>query len=106
MAWSPDRSHTDMVQTDAIEGIRDDAYRFHYHLAADVLYPRRLTTEDLATVADLTDDGDLVLLDEQSNRPVGLTVVSFWKRFGQGPLPDSLVQIQSCIQPLAARLAA
>jgi hypothetical protein len=34
-----------MVQTDAIEGIVNDAYRFHYDLTANLLYFRRLGTD-------------------------------------------------------------
>jgi hypothetical protein len=33
-------------------------------------------------------------------------VLSWWKRFGQGDLPDSISEIQERIEPIAARIAA
>jgi uncharacterized protein YuzE len=95
-----------MVKTDAIEGVVNEVYRFHYDLFADVLYIRLLAGENLATVGDLTDEGDILLREESSDRPVGLTVVSWWKRFGHGSLPDSIREIARQIEPLTKRLAA
>jgi hypothetical protein len=95
-----------MVKTDAIEGIVNDRFRFHYDIFADVLYIRLLDTDEVATIADLTDEGDLLLRDDKTNAPVGLTVISWWKRFGQGPLPDSIGKIQNRIEPLAKKVPA
>jgi len=95
-----------MVTTDTLEGIVNDALRFHYDMFTDVLYLKLLEAEEVATVGDITDDGDILLRDEQSGRPVGLTVISWWKRFGTGPLPDSIKEIQQRIEPLAGKLAA
>ncbi len=95
-----------MVKTDAIEGIVNDAIRFHYDLFADVLYLRLLDAESTPTLGDLTDEGDILLREEATNRVVGLTCVSWWKRFGQGVLPDSISEIQKRIEPLARRVAA
>jgi len=95
-----------MVKTDAIEGIVDDALRFHYDIFADVLYLRLLTDENRASYGDMTDEGDILLRDEKTDKAVGLTVVSWWKRFGQGSFPDSLSEIQRHIEPLARRIAA
>jgi uncharacterized protein YuzE len=95
-----------MVKTDALEGIVDSLFRFHYDIFADVLYIRLLSAEGIATYAELTDGGDMLLRDEKSNNPVGLTVVSWWKRYGHGALPDSIVEIQKLIEPLAKKVAA
>jgi hypothetical protein len=95
-----------MVKTDALEGIVDETLRFHYDIFADVLYLRLLRAEDISTYGDLTDDGDILLRDEKSDQPVGLTIISWWKRFGQGLLPDSIVEIQKRIEPLAKKIAA
>jgi hypothetical protein len=95
-----------MVKTDAIEGIVDDVYRFHYDIFTDVLYIRLLSAEGTPTLGDLTDSGDILLRDEKTDKPVGLTVVSWWKRFGQGSLPDSISEIQKRIEPLAKKVAA
>jgi uncharacterized protein YuzE len=95
-----------MVKTDTLEGIVNDTFRFHYDLFADVLYLKLLEAEEVETVGNLTDDGDILLRDEASGRPVGLTVISWWKRFGTGPLPDSINEIQQRIEPHARQLAA
>jgi hypothetical protein len=95
-----------MVKTDAIEGVVDELFRFHYDLFADVLYIRLLSGEGRETMGELTDDGDILLRDESTSRAVGLTVVSWWKRFGSGSLPDSIREISRQIEPLAKRLAA
>jgi hypothetical protein len=95
-----------MVKTDAIEGVVDDRYRFHYDLFGDVLYIRLLADEGATTVGEVTDEGDILLLEEQTNKPVGLTIISWWKRFGHGSLPDSISDISRRIEPLAKRLAA
>lgn len=95
-----------MVKTDTIEGIVNEAIRFHYDLFTDTLYLRLLDAHETPTVGDLTDDGDIVLRDEATQRPVGLTVISWWKRFGHGDLPDSIAAIQRQIEPLAEKVAA
>jgi hypothetical protein len=94
-----------MVKSDAIEGIVDDVLRFHYDIFADVLYLRLISEEASNSYGDMTDEGDLLLRDERSDKPAGLTVVSWWKQFGQGSLPDSISEIQRHIQPLANRVA-
>ncbi len=94
-----------MVQTDTLEGIIDQLH-FHYDIFADVLYLRLLTAEGRPTLGDITDDGDILLRDQATERPVGLTVVSWWKRFGQGALPDSIAEIQRQIEHLAKTVAA
>lgn len=95
-----------MVTADAIEGIVDELFRFHYDMQADVLYIRRLSAEGVETIGELNDDGDILLRDERTDRTVGLTVVSWWKRFGKGAFPDSISEISRQIEPLAKRLAA
>jgi hypothetical protein len=95
-----------MVKTDALEGTIDDLCRFHYDLFSDVLYIRLLANDTEPTVGEVTDEGDILLREEKSDQPVGLTVVSWWKRFGHGNLPDSISEISRLIEPLAKRIAA
>jgi len=95
-----------MVTTDTLEGIIDETVHFHYDVSADVLYLRFLSAMETATYGDLTDDGDILLRDEITDAPLGLTVISWWKRFGHGALPDSIAEIQKQIEPLAKKVAA
>jgi hypothetical protein len=57
-------------------------------------------------VGEETDDGFIHLRDQKTDRPVGLTVVNWWKRFGAGELPDSIREIQRRIESLGQRIAA
>lgn len=95
-----------MVVTDTIEGTIDEALWFHYDVTNDVLYLRLATARETPTVAEETDDGLLLLRDEQNDQPVGLTVVNWWERFGQDDLPDSIKQLERHIEPWAKRIAA
>ena len=53
-----------------------------------------------------TDDGLILLRAEDTDQPIGLTVVNWWKRFGTGELPDSLLAFEGHIEPWAEKLAA
>lgn len=95
-----------MVQTDVIEGLIDDTLWFHYDLTRDVLYLRLADRRDTPSLGEETPDGWILLRDDTTNDIVGLTVVNWWKRFGNGPIPDSLEQIERNIEPWGKQLAA
>ena len=95
-----------MVTDDTIEGIINDTVHFHYDVFADVLYLRLLAEEGAETYADVTDESDFLLRDQTTDRPVGLTVLNWWKRFGRGALPDSRVELHAQIEPWAGKVAA
>jgi len=95
-----------MVKAEVIEGIVDDLLRFHYDIFADVLSIRLLARETEPTIGDVTDEGDILLREERTDLPVGLTVVSWWKRFGRGVFPDSSSEISRLIEPMTKRFAA
>jgi len=95
-----------MVTTDTLEGTINGSVSFHYDIFADVLYLRLTTHMQTPTVGEENDDGDIVLLDEATGQPIGLSVISWWKRFGHGTLPDSISEIQKRIEPLAGKVAA
>ena len=95
-----------MVKVDTIEGTVDDVLWYHYDLGGDVLYLRLAVERDVLTWAEETDDGLLVVRREDNDQPVGLTVVNWWKRFGQGKLPDSIRKLEKAIEPWAKKVAA
>lgn len=94
-----------MVKVDAIEGTVDDALWYHYDLASDVLYLRLVRHRQAQTYAEETPEG-LVLRRADTGEVAGLTVISWWKRFGTGDLPDSLRKLEEYIEPWARRVAA
>jgi predicted RNase H-like HicB family nuclease len=79
-----------MVTTDTVEGIIDGTVHFHYDVPGDVLYLRLLAATEAATYADVTDEGDFLLRDQTSDRPVGLTVIEPWakKVIASAAVPD------------------
>jgi len=95
-----------MVKTDTLEGTIDEVLWYHYDLANDVLYLRMADKRDIATCAEETSDGYLLLRSQDTNETVGLTVVNWWERFGEGSLPDSLRELESLIEPWAKKCAA
>jgi hypothetical protein len=95
-----------MVSLDTLEGIVNGNLWYHYDVNADVLYLRLDSERDTSALGEETDDGFILLRAEKTDRPIGLTIVNWWKRFGQGSFPDSITEIQQRIEPLAHKLAA
>ena len=95
-----------MVTVDTLEGVINNSLWYHYDVGNDVLYLRLASRRSGEALGDETDDGLILLRDALTNDPVGLTIVSWWKRFGHGPLPDSISEIQRQIEPWANKLAA
>jgi len=94
------------VITDAIEGVIEGRVWFHYDLASDVLYLRLPDARQAPAVGEERADGTILLRAEDDDRPIGLTVVNWWQRFGEGDLPDSLHALTQHIAPWHKRLAA
>ncbi len=95
-----------MVAIDTLEGTINGTLWYHYDVSSDVLYLRLKSHQDRDTLGEETDDGFILLRDAESQAPVGITVVNWWERFGAGPLPDSITEIQKRIEPWAEKLAA
>jgi hypothetical protein len=100
-----------MAMIEAIEGSTNDArfggLWFHYDVRNDVLYIRLLERRDDEVHGEETDDGFVMLRTIDNDDVAGMTVVNWWKRFGQGQmLPDSMGAIAAKIEPWTKRLAA
>lgn len=95
-----------MVVIDTLEGVINKTLWYHYDVGNDVLYLRLNSHRETPTVGEETDDGFIILRACNTTQPLGLTVVNWWKRFGDGELPDSISRIQQYIEPLARKLAA
>lgn len=94
------------VKTDTLEGVIDGTVWFHYDLDADVLYLRLASARDTPAVGEETPQGFTLLRGEDDDRIVGLTVINWWSRFGDGARPDSLRRLEATIEPWTRRLAA
>ncbi len=78
-----------MVVTDTVEGLIDGRLWFHYDVGNDVLCLRVNEHRRTPTTGEMTDDEFLLLRREDTGEVVGVTIVNWWGRFGQGDLPDS-----------------
>ncbi len=95
-----------MVAIQTLEGLIDGRIWYHYDVSSDVLYLRLLDGRERRAVGEETDEGFILLRDEVTDHPIRLTIVNWWKRFGQGELPDSISRIQDRIEPWTQKLAA
>jgi len=95
-----------MVKVDAIEGVVDDILWLHYDMENDVLYLRLVEDRDAQAYSEETEDGVLLVHREDNDAVAGMTVVNWWKRFGDGALPDSIHMLAEAIGPWAQKLAA
>jgi hypothetical protein len=87
-----------MAVAEALEGTVD-RFWFHYDLRNDVLYVRELARRDEEAHGEESDDGLIVLRSIADDSVVGITAVSWWKRFGPGAVPDSMSEIVGRIEP-------
>lgn len=94
-----------MVTTDSLEGTINGTISYHYDIADDVLYLRLVSDRDTQALGEETDDGRIELRAERTGDLIGITIVSWWKRFGSGTLPDSLRQIERHLEPWARELS-
>ena len=95
-----------MNTTNTIEGTINGTVSYHYDVFADVLYLRLVADMETPSLGDQNDDGDIELREEATGRLIGITVISWWKRFGHGSLPDSIRELAARIEPWAGRVAA
>jgi hypothetical protein len=95
-----------MVKVDVIEGTVNDVLWCHCDLTGDVLYLRLASERETPTYGEETAGGFLLPRRQDNDAVVGLTVVSWWKRFGNGALPDSIRELERLIEPWARKLAA
>lgn len=90
-----------MVVTDTVEGTIANSLWFHYDVGNDVLYLKLIAHRRTPCLGEETPDGLVLLRSETDDRPIGMTVVNWWKRFGKGAFPDSLQQVGSLMESWA-----
>jgi len=92
---------------DALQGILGDAIKFHFDLTSDILYLRLLEKAETPAYSEETDNGYMLVRDLKTDEVIGMTLLGYWKRFGQKALPEvSLEELQGMVQEVAARLLA
>ncbi len=91
-----------MVTAQSIEGTAG-VFWFHYDTSNDVLYLRLSSARDVDACGEEDNSGLIILRALTDDRPVGMTVVNWWKRFGAGSVPDSVKEIAARVEPWAER---
>jgi len=92
-----------MAELETIEGWFGDGLWFHYHVPEDVLYIRLAENRDCPVVGEETEEA-ILLRDDETDEPVGLTYIHWWHRFGDGPLPESYRELAARIEPFGQPL--
>lgn len=95
-----------MVKVDTIEAVLDDVLWCHYDITNDVLYLQLVKHREAPSYSEETPDGFLLMRRQDTDELAGMTLVSWWKRFGRGKLPDSIHELEEAIEPWARKLAA
>jgi hypothetical protein len=95
-----------MVKVQAIEGMISGKFHFRYDIAADRLQINLPSMDGMATSGEHTPAGDTLVRNLKTGTPVALTANNWWKRNGQGSLPDSISELEKHIEPLANSLSA
>ena len=95
-----------MTNIETVQGQIDGTVSYHYDAFADVLYLRLVSDMETPSIGDITDGGDIELHEETTGRLIGITVISWWKRFSKGSPPDSLRELAIRIEPYARKIAA
>lgn len=88
---------------DTIEGTVGEEVWYHYDLDNDVLYLRIASQRDTEALGEEATDG-VILLRADNNAAVGMTIVNYWRRFGQGAVQD--VSLNTLHNLVAARARA
>ncbi len=90
----------------SIAGVVDERVSFHYDPAAEVPYLRLVDHLESPAIGEDTHDDLVLLRHEDTDAVIGMDVISWWKRFGQGASPDSLREVECRLEPMAQRLLA
>jgi hypothetical protein len=69
-----------------------------------VLYLRLVSFRETPAIGEENSAGSIELRDEKTGNLIGITVVNWWKRFGNGTLPDSIRGIEGMIEPFSTLL--
>ena len=76
----------------AIEGSIDDRISFHLDAENDVLYLRKTQFRNVRTFGEETPDG-FTLLRTDAGELAGITVVNYWRDFGEGTVDSASMRL-------------
>lgn len=77
-----------IAHLETMEGATADGIHYHLDVESDVLYLRLADRRWDETYSDEDEAGYFIVRDMESNAIIGLTILSYWKRFGGRLLSD------------------
>jgi len=89
-----------------LEGVHQQVLRYHYDLSGDVLYLRLLGTLDEEVYGEEDPNGFHIMRSYDSDRVVGMTIVGYWRRFGDAPTMPDAASLAAVLEQAAGRLGA
>ena len=93
------------VSVSSIEGVWGQVLHYHFDLDNDVLYLRLLSKMDVETYGEDTEDGFTLLRSLDDDSPVGMVIVSYWKRLGTGVVEDATLRtLEESVERIGRRL--
>ena len=95
-----------MTVPSSLEGYINGDYWYHYDMDNDVLYLKNKDFLQSETLGEENDDGIIEERYASTGKLVGITIVNWWKRFGDGELPESFIELGSRIEPFTKQVVA
>lgn len=93
------------VTARSVEGVWGNALHYHLDLDNDVLYVRLLSKMDTEAYGEDTPEGFTLLRALDDDAVVGMVILSYWKRFGDGDVADATLRaIERPVERFAGRL--
>lgn len=93
-----------MAIADTLAGIVDSRLAFHYDVGNDVLSFARSGRRFRETFGEEAPGGLFVHRDAETDEIIKWTRISWWKLFGDGPLPDSMSELARRIEAWSRNL--
>lgn len=93
------------VTAKSVEGVWGNALHYHLDLDNDVLYVRLLSKMDVEAYGEDTPDGFTLLRALEDDAVVGMVIISYWKRFGEGDVADATLRaLEQKVEQFAGHL--
>lgn len=94
------------ITIDAVEGVVENNLWYHFDVSNDILYLQLLPKRDQEMFGEETSEG-LILLRTADDQIAGMTIISWWKRFGKGKIGNvTLHSLQTQVANMAHKIAA
>jgi hypothetical protein len=93
------------VTARSVEGVWENALHYHLNLDNDVLCVRLLSNMDTEAYDEDTPEGLTLLRALDDDAVVGMVIISYWKRFGEGDVAGTTLRaLEKKVEQFAGHL--